>query len=65
MNIDKCRFAVLIMGSIRELDFILSLFPYMSGVKNYDIYVVLRHVNNLEKSRLGNIERDFNIFPPP
>ena len=55
------RVAVLIMGTYREVEFILRLFPYMAGSIEYDIFVVLRHVKTTEKSRLGSQEKDFSF----
>lgn len=55
------RVAVLIMGTYREVEFILRLFPYMAGSIEYDIFVVLRHVKTIEKSRLGSQEKDFSF----
>ena len=55
------KVAVLIMGTYREIEFLLRLFPYMAGSVEYDIFVVLRHVKTTEKSRLGSQEDDFNI----
>ena len=55
------RVAVLIMGTYREVEFILRLFPYLAGTTKYDIFLVLRHVKTSEKSRLGSQEKDFGI----
>ena len=62
MNIKSdYRVAVLIMGTCREAEFLLKLFPYIAGSIEYDIFLVLRHVKASEKSRLGVQEKDFNI----
>ena len=55
------RVAVLIMGTYREVEFILRLFPYLAGKTKYDIFLVLRHIKTNEKSRLGSQEEDFGI----
>ncbi len=54
------RIAVLIVGTCREIEFILDLFPHMAGDVPHDIFLVLRHVNG-DRSRLGNVELDFRL----
>lgn len=58
---DKLYVAVLITGTYRELEFLLKLFPYLGGDIKYDMYLILRHVNTDESSRLGAQEKDFSI----
>jgi len=53
--------AVLIMGTYREIEFLLQLFPHMAGPIEHDIFLVLRPVRTDESSRLGAQEQDFEI----
>lgn len=55
------KVAVIITGTFRETNFILDLFPFMAGNIDYDIYLVLRHVYSNEESRIGAIEKDYNL----
>jgi hypothetical protein len=55
------KVAVIITGTFRETKFILDIFSYFAGKVEYDIYLVLRHVNSNEESRIGAIEKDYNL----
>ena len=56
----KPKVAVIIVGTYRETEFLLHLFPHMAGNIDYDIYCVLRHVEETESSRLGSKEKDYS-----
>ena len=51
--------AVLVTGTYREVEFLLQLFPYMAGSVEYDIFLVLRHVEASESSHFGAHEGEF------
>ncbi len=57
----KPKVAVLVVGTYREIEFLLRLFPYMAGDVDYDLFCVLRHVYTGEKGRTGATEVDFDV----
>ena len=61
MSEDQPKFAVLLPGTRREVAFILRILPHLAGQVDYDVFVVLRHVQRNETSRLGSPEEDFKL----
>ena len=52
--------AILITGTFRETPLILKILSKMKNRIKYDIYLVLRHSGQSEKSRIGHLEEGYS-----